>query len=128
MSQAWLQVFGLILEFFGVLLLAWEWFAAQRQDAAERALAARQAQSEASMEQMQRLRTPDPTMQRHYEMSRDMQRRMTDTRVAETRASYGGLRTRAVAAALLFVVAGFALQLLGSWPGCCRAFGIMPLG
>ncbi len=125
MSQAWLQVIGLIVEFAGVLLLALEWFAAQRQDAAERLLEVDHQRREAGMVQLQRLQQSNPSVQRHYEMTLDAQRRMTDTRVDLNRQRYGGLRKRTVMLALLFVGAGFLLQLLGSWPGCCAAIGIV---
>ncbi len=127
MSQAWLQVFGLIIEFLGVLLISWEWFTAQRQEAAERELLKSQARTDESHAMMQRVQPAHPSMQRHLEMTRDMGRRMTEARVGEVRRHFGGMRSRTVAFALLFVVAGFALQLLGSWPGCCRALGIMPV-
>lgn len=128
MSQAWLQVIGISVEFVGVLLLAWEWFTAQRQEAAERAIEASHARQDETIARMQQIQPANPQMQRHFEMSRDMQRRMTETRVTETRRSYSGMRTRAVAFALLFIVAGFVLQLLGAWPGCCRDIGITPGG
>jgi ferric-dicitrate binding protein FerR (iron transport regulator) len=124
MSQAWLQVVGLVVEFFGVLLLAWEWFAAQRQEATERAIDAEQARRDDGRALMQRHQQANPQMQRHFESVRDIEGRMTAARIDATRRRYGGLRTRAVALALLFVAAGFALQLLGSWPGCCAALGI----
>jgi hypothetical protein len=128
MTQAWLQVTGLVVEFLGVLLLAWEWFTAQRQDAAERAIAAEHARREESMAGLQRMQQPSSHLQTHFEMSRDMQRRMTAGRIDHARQHYGGLRGRIVVLALLLVTAGFVLQLLGSWPGCCRAIGILPGG
>ena len=128
MSQAWLQVIGIIVEFIGVLLISWEWFTAQRQEAAERAIAAAHARQDESMARMQQLQPANPQMQRHFEMSRDMQRRMTETRVTETRRNFTGMRTRTVAFAMLFIVAGFVCQLMGAWPGCCRAIGILPGG
>lgn len=119
---------GLIVEFMGVLLISWEWFAAQRQEATERAIEAQHAQAEASMAHLQRVSSPDPNMERHYAMTQDVRQRMTAGRVEEARRTYGGMRKRAVALALLFVCAGFLIQLLGSSPGCCRALGIMPGG
>lgn len=119
---------GIIVEFAGVLLLAWEWFAAQRQEASERAIEASHARQDESMARMQQLQPANPHMQRHFEMSRDVHKRMSDGRVADTRRRYSGMRSRAVAFALLFIVVGFALQLLGAWPGCCRAIGILPGG
>ncbi len=128
MSQAWLQVIGIVVEFLGVLLISWEWFTAQRQEAAERAIETAHARHDESMARMQQLQPGNPAMQRHFEMSRDMQRRMAESRVSETRRSYSGMRMRTVGVALLFVVAGFVCQLMGAWPGCCRAIGILPAG
>lgn len=128
MSQAWVQVAGLIVEFAGVLLLAWEWFAAKRQDAAERAIEKAHAMREEGMMRLAQVQPANPAMQRHFEMTRDSQRRMTELRIDDTRRSWSGMRTRAVAAALLLVSLGFFLQLAGSWPGCCRLVGIVPAG
>lgn len=126
MSQAWLQVAGLVVEYLGVLLLAWEWFTARRQDQAERDIAELQARREESRAGLERIQTDNPHMQRHFQMTRDIDRRMTNARVEDTRRRYGGLRGWTVALSLALVTAGFALQLLGSLPGCCAALGILP--
>ncbi len=128
MSQQWLQVVGLVVEFVGVLLLAWEWFAARRQDLAEREIAELQARREEGRVVMQRMQAANPHMQRHHEMTRDVDRRMTAVRVEETRQHYGGLRGWAVMVSLALVTAGFVLQLLGSIPGCCSTIGVIPAG
>jgi hypothetical protein len=127
-GQVWLQVIGQVVQFAGVLLLAWEWFAARRQDLAEHAIAADQARREEGIAGLQRVQPGNPQMQRHFEVTLDMQRRMTAARVYETRAHYGGLRAWAVAMSLVLVAIGFVTQLLGSWPGCCRLIGIVPMG
>ena len=128
MSQAWVQVIGLAVEYLGVLLLAWEWFAGRRQDVAERRLAEAQARREEASASLQRVQADNPQMQRHLEMTREVQRRMTARELETTRASFGGLRARVVAMSLVLVSVGFVLQMLGTWPGCCRALGISPLG
>jgi drug/metabolite transporter (DMT)-like permease len=127
-AQAWLQVIGLIVEFAGVVLLAMEWFTAQRQEAAERAIATEQARREEGMARLQQAGAANPGLQRHLEMSRDVQRRMTETRAGATRQQFTGMRVRTVMGALALLVAGFLLQLAGSWPGCCRLVGIIPAG
>jgi hypothetical protein len=124
MSQAWLQVAGLIVEYLGVLLLAWEWFTARRQDFAEREIAEQQARREEGRAMLQRVQADNPHMQRHFDMTRDVERRMAATRVEDLRRRYGGLRGWAVMAPLALVSAGFVLQLLGSWPGCCSIIGV----
>ena len=128
MSQGWLQVVGLAVEYIGVLLLAWEWFTARRQDMAERRVAEAQARREEASASLQRVQADNQHMQRHFEMTRDVQRRMTARELETTRVSFGGLRVAAVAVSLLLVTLGFVLQMLGTWPGCCRALGIAPLG
>lgn len=128
MSQAWVQVIGLAVEYLGVLLLAWEWFAGRRQDMAERHVAEAQARREDASASLQRVQAGNPQMQRHFEMTRDVQRRMTARELEATRTSFGGLRAVAVALSLFLVSLGFALQMLGTWPGCCRVLGIVPLG
>jgi hypothetical protein len=126
MSQAWVQVLGLVVEFLGVLVLAWEWFAARRQDLAVEALAEAEARREAGRAGLERLQADNPAMQRHFEMVRDMDRRRTAHEVDRARSHYGGLRARAVVMALLLVALGFGLQLLGTVPGCCPALGVGP--
>ena len=68
MSQAWLQVFGLTLDFIGVCLIAWEWLTAQRQEAAQRAIEERYARSSEAQGQLARAQPNNPNMQRHFEM------------------------------------------------------------
>ena len=126
MAQAWLQVIGLGIEYLGVILLAWEWFAARRQDLAEEEIASLQARREEGRASLERMQAGNPQMQRHFEMTRDVDRRMTTARIKETRRRFGGLRGRAVAVSLAFVTVGFLLQLLGSIPGCCALIGIGP--
>ena len=124
MTQAWLQAIGLVIEYLGVLLLAWEWFAARRQDRDEEEIASLQARLEEGRAGLERMQAGNPQMQRHFEMTRDVDRRMTTARIAEARRRYGGLRGRAVAVSLAFVTVGVLLQLMGTVPGCCAMLGI----
>lgn len=74
-----------------------------------------------------RAMTPsNPTFQRHVEMTTESQRRMAKTRLGATRAYYARHRYGAVYAGMALVLLGFVLQLLGTWPGCCAAIGLMP--
>ena len=128
MAQAWFQVFGLMLDFVGVCLIAWEWLAAQRQEKALLAIEESRVRSEEANQRMARVQPANATMQRHFEAVNDMQRRMAQSRTAHSRAHYGGMRVRAVAVGMSFVALGFVLQMLGAWPGCCRLIGIVPGG
>jgi hypothetical protein len=130
-SQAWLQVGGLIADFVGVALIALEWILAQRQDHSARSIEEAQARQAQAMAMMQRTRAATnpaaaTSFQPHYEMMADQQRRMAEMRVGDVRREYGGMRHRAVYVGLAFVVLGFVLQLLAAWPGCCVAIGIVP--
>ena len=128
-NQAWFQVFGLILDFLGVSLIAAEWLLAQRQEAIQRGITETAARRAASMEFIESARiSPDPTMQRHNEMMRASTRRATDAQQAQVRTRYGGMRVKTVAAGLVLVGLGFLFQLAAAWPGCCRAIGIIPFG
>lgn len=129
MSQAWLQVAGLVLDIVGFGLIAWEWLIAQRHGAKELAIAAARTRQDEAFAHMQRaMQQPNPAMQRHFEMSADMRRRRAEHEIDETRRVYTGLRYRVVYAGMVAVVLGFVLQLLAAWPGCCAAIGITPGG
>jgi hypothetical protein len=130
-SQAWLQVGGLIADFVGVALIALEWMLSQRQDSSARAIEEAQARQAQAMAMMQRTRAAGnpaaaASFQPHYDMIADQQRRMAEMRVGDVRQRYGQMRHGAVYVGLTFVVLGFVLQLLAAWPGCCAAIGIAP--
>ena len=126
-NQAWLQVFGLTLDFLGVALIAAEWLLAQRQESVQRGIEEAAARRAASMDFVESARiSPDPTMQRHNDMMRQSTKRMTAQQQAQVRNRYGGMRVRAVAVGLVLVALGFIFQILAAWPGCCSAIGIFP--
>ena len=120
MSQAWLQVAGLVFDIVGFGLIAWEWLIAQRHEARELAIETARARQDQAYAYLQRAtRDANPAMQRHYEMSADMRRRRAEHEIDQTRRVYTGLRYRVVYAGMVAVVLGFVLQLLAAWPGCC---------
>lgn len=120
-SQAWLNVAGLSLDFVGVMLLAWEWWLALSAERREAELAARD-----------RMLAPHPMMpkpagphQAVFDHMRDQQRASArDRRLAGTQ----GMRRGWFMLAMMLIASGFLLQILGSWPGCCAAIGIGPNG
>ncbi len=68
---------------------------------------------------------PQVPMQQVFDHMRDQQRlRERAERAAGTR----GIRRSVFAGAFMLVAAGFLLQILGSWPGCCSQVGIVPSG
>lgn len=127
MTQAWLQVIGLCLDFVGFALIAIEWLLAQRAEAAERALLKQQARAAESRGHLAR-HTSDPNMQRHFEMVARHEQRRTDQAVGETREIYTRRRYGVIYAGMTMVALGFLAQMLAAWPGCCRALGILPAG
>ncbi|HRD75745.1 MAG TPA: hypothetical protein PK264_07395 [Hyphomicrobiaceae bacterium] len=127
MAQAWLQVMGLFLDVMGFGLIAWEWLMAQR---AERALLAIEGRRRAEEERQRMMRRHDPnmhpSMQVHMEMVDQMSRRTTAAALETTRTTFSGRRYALVYTGMVFVLAGFILQLAGAWPGCCDFVGITP--
>ena len=117
MNQAWLQVAGLVLDILGFGLIAWEWMLAQRAEAAVRAIEeARERQEESTAHLARTLKDPHPSFQLHMDMTTQSQRRLAKTRLGATRAAFARLRSGAVYAGMLLVLAGFILQLMGAWP------------
>lgn len=125
MSQAWLQVVGLVLDFMGFALIAMEWLLAQRAEAEQRAIVEQQARAAESRGHLARA-APDPAMQRHLEAVARMEQRRADLAVGATREHYARRRYGVIYAGMVLVLLGFVCQLLGAWPGCCRAIGIVP--
>ncbi len=131
MSQAWVQVTGLFLDFFGFALIAWEWLLAQRAERAQRAIEARHARDMEMSRMMQRhQQTTSPHaqghMQRHHEVWDDMRTQQAQRAVEATRTSFATIRYGVIYAGLLLVFLGFTLQVLGTVPGCCGLIGIVP--
>ena len=125
MSQAWVTVVGLCLDFLGFALIAWEWLLAQRAEHAALAIAESHERQQAMRDQMNQLPgRQDPNMQRHMQVVGQMQGRVTKSRLDANREIFARRRYGAIYAGMAFVVAGFALQLLGAVPGCCSILGI----
>jgi hypothetical protein len=125
MSQAWLQVIGLVLDFLGFALIGWEWMLAQRSEAALQAIEGRAARAADGRAHLARVAT-SPEMQRHLAAVAEMERRRTELAAGESRQTFGRLRMGVVYLGFAFVTLGFIGQLLAAWPGCCRVIGIIP--
>jgi fructose-1,6-bisphosphatase/inositol monophosphatase family enzyme len=127
MSQAWITVAGLCLDFLGFALIAWEWLLAQRAERAALEIAEAQERQQASRDLLSRSPTgQNPQMQRHMEAVAQIEARSTKSRLEETRNVFAKRRYGAIYAGMAMVVLGFALQLMGALPGCCRVLGIAP--
>ncbi len=129
MSQAWITVAGLCLDFLGFALIAWEWLLAQRAEGAALAIAEARDRQQAGRDMMSRGPAgQNPQMQRHFEAVAQMEARATKSRLDETRTDFAKRRYGAIYAGMASVVVGFVLQLLGALPGCCSILGIVPAG
>ena len=126
-TQAWLQVAGLIVDFIGVSLIAIEWLIAQRGERRLLEIETRRSTSDDGRQRMMRQsRNMPPEMVRHLETVSEMERRMAMQRTEQSRSEVGRLRVKVIVVGLMFVLIGFALQLAGAWPGCCSWAGITP--
>jgi hypothetical protein len=126
MSQAWLQVAGLLLDMLGVLLVAGEWLIAQAQERRALDIEAGRQRHDDSLERFKRIPNAQPAMLEHMERVASMQRQVAQSRLGEARVYYGRRRYAVIYVGLGCVVLGFALQLMGAWPGCCAWAGIAP--
>lgn len=120
-GQAWLNVVGLMLDFIGVTILAWEWW-----------LAISAERRETEIEARERMLRPHPMLPKPagpHQAVFDHMREDRRFRERVGRASaVRGMRGSWFLVAFLLIAAGFALQIMGSWPGCCRLVGIVPGG
>ncbi|MGH6814332.1 MAG: hypothetical protein ACREC6_01360 [Hyphomicrobiaceae bacterium] len=129
MSQAWLQVIGLILDIVGFALLALEWLLAQRAESAIRAIEeARERQDEGAAQIARTMKDPHPSFQLHWDMMAQNRRRLAKTQLGTTRSFFERHRYGAIYAGMVCVLIGFLLQLMSAWPGCCTMLGITPIG
>lgn len=127
MAQAWLQVIGLVLDFCGFALIAFEWLLAQRSERALDQIRQAEARAAEGRSHLARVST-NPGMQRHLEAVGDMERRRAELAAGASRAHYAKRRYGAIYAGMVMVLLGFVGQLLGAWPGCCSMLGIVPAG
>lgn len=128
MSQAWLQVVGLLLDMIGFGLILWEWVIAQHQEARLRAMEAAEGRQAESMRQLQRAPATTPQMQHHLEAAAESRQRLARLRKGEVGRQYRGVRFAVVYLGAACVLLGFLVQLLAAWPGCCTLIGIQPAG
>lgn len=117
MGQQWLNIAGLALDFIGFCLLLREWWLAFFHE--QRRLQREQHQAwERSIRQFHQSHAP-ASHQAHLSASQrihdEMQTRAAHAAHTETL----GARKSVFITATVLIVTGFALQIAGSWPGCC---------
>ncbi len=123
MTQQWLSVLGLALDFVGFALLLREWWLAFFNEG-------RQLEMEEQLERVRAMRTlrpRDPGQRNPFE---SLERAQDDQAVRKARGIHRqamAARKRVFALSFVLIAAGFVLQLIGAWPGCCPPW-IAPQG
>ena len=116
LTQQWLSVAGLVLDLIGFALLLREWWIAFFNEG-------RQIELEEQHERMRALRNlrpaPTPGQQNPYAAIERMQ---DEQAVRKARSAYRtalAARKSTFILAALLIIAGYLLQVTGTWPGCC---------
>jgi hypothetical protein len=127
MQQGWLQVSGLLMDFTGVMLLAYEWLVAYRAQRREEMV------DEQGVRQLKTLafaqaNVRDERMAAHYRMVAERAQDRIREQGSEIRRQGHIIRMPVFVVALLLIAGGFLLQVAGSWPGGSPALGITPGG
>jgi hypothetical protein len=115
MTQQWLAVLGLGLDFAGFMLLLREWWLAFFNER-------RQMELEEQQERIRALRNlrPAPPGQRNpFETLERVQDEAALRRARGEARSAMAARKGTFLFATVLIVLGFALQVAGTWPGCC---------
>lgn len=118
MRQEWLNVLGLGIDFFGFCLLLREWWLAFFHESRRLQLEAQQAW-ERSVRQMHHQHAPE-SHRAHLDASSRMHEEMQFRAAQSAHKATLGARKSVFIAATVLIVLGFALQILGSIPGCCE--------
>ena len=124
MHQGWLQVSGLLMDFTGVMLLAYEWlvgFRAQRREEEAESRGDRELKNLAFAQQNVR----NEHMAAHLKMvaSRAKDRQREEGIAIRQRGHQ--IRLPVFAVAMLLIAFGFLMQVAGSWPGGLPVLGVV---
>jgi hypothetical protein len=115
MTQQWLNVLGLSLDFIGFMLLLREWWLAFFNEA-------RQMQLAEQFDRMRALRNLRPRAPGERNPFEQVERMQDESAIrnarGEHRAAMAARRGMFLLATVL-IVSGFVLQIAGTWPGCC---------
>ena len=124
MHQGWLQVSGLLMDFSGVMLLAYEWlvaFKAQRREEEVEARGDRELKNLAFAESNVR----DERMAAHLKMVASRAKdKLREEGIAIRRQGHQ-IRLPVFVFAMLLIACGFLLQVAGSWPGGIPVLGVV---
>lgn len=115
MTQQWITVFGLALDFAGFMLLLREWWTAFFNEG-------RQIQMAEQLDRMRDMRKwpgRAPGERNLHESSERAQDQQAIRRArGEHRAAMAARKGSFIVATAL-ILTGFVLQIVGAWPGCC---------
>jgi hypothetical protein len=115
MTQQWLNVTGIALDFAGFMMLLREWWLAFFNESRQMDL----AEQIDRMHAIRKLRPAAPGGRNPYETLDGFADEQAVRRArAEHKAALAARRGLFLLATALIVV-GFVLQLVGAWPGCC---------
>ncbi len=124
MSQQWLAVAGIALDMLGFAILLVEWYLAFFNEGRQLDLQ-RKLEQERKHRAFSQSHAPE-ALRAHMQTSAKM---MEDVAMRRAWAEHGGTLARrktAFVTATALILIGSALQLVGTWPGCCSALGIVP--
>lgn len=125
MQQGWVQVAGLLTDFCGVMLLAYEWLVAYLSQRREEEIEARGTRELKNLAfQQQNVR--DERMGAHLQMVAERTQDRIRREGVEARQGGHRIRLPVFALAMVLIAGGFLLQVAGSWPGGIPALGISP--
>jgi hypothetical protein len=123
MTQQWLTVLGLFLDFLGFMLLLREWWLAFFNEG-------RQLEMEEQLERMRALRNLRPQAPGQRNPFEAIERMQDDSAIRKARGAHRAAlaaRKGTFLLAMVLIIAGFVLQVVGAWPGCCAPW-ITPQG
>jgi uncharacterized membrane protein len=118
MTQQWLTVAGLVLDFAGFMLVLREWWLAFFNER-------RQIEMEEQLERARNVRNLRPRAPGEANPFERLERMQDDQALRTARQLHRAAmsaRRATFALSIALIVAGFVLQLAGAWPGCCPPF------
>jgi hypothetical protein len=115
MTQQWLTVLGIALDFVGFMLLLREWWLAFFNEA-------RQLAMEEQLERMRAVRTIRPRAPGEPNPWESLERVQDEQAIRKARTLHRAAmaaRRGTFLVSMILIVLGFLLQIVGAWPGCC---------
>jgi hypothetical protein len=125
MHQGWFQVAGLLMDFAGVMLLAYEWVVGHIAQRREDEIAARGVRDMKNLDFAQQA-VRNEQMAAHYRMVAARTQERIRNEGNEVRQQGHRVRLPVFATAMVLIAGGFLLQVLGSWPGGIATLGVVP--